>query len=240
MDTIRITKGDLPKGEWKCTPKSLVSNGISKKVIPIKEIVSIEKLDPNNRAVIGVDLGSGQKFQASMAQRTLSRLQEDFEAEGNKPENIKLPIVDNSNLIVCFSIIGFLLFMMFIKNSDNDDAVSSSETTIRAAESDKAKICERYIAAVMYKSSSTIMRSSLIKKDSAHFFNVNYRRRSDNKLWEYVCHIDDSNVVWAALDHGQLGEFRYDEYSKYKVTKTENGKQASISIPVIGQISFNL
>jgi|GEM_PF-4215122 len=142
-------------------------------------------------------------------------------------------------VIALLIVLALQSLYIFFKNESSPGNGETSQRVVSSSQGDKQKICEYYIASVMYKSPS-IMSSRLITKDSAYFFEVSYRRNSDNTVWEYVCHIDEKNIVWAALDNGSPGRWRYEEDATYSVKMTSSGKRAHLSIPNIGSINFAL
>lgn len=77
--------------------------------------------------------------------------------------------------------------------------------------------CRNYIA-IEFGKSPTIVSTSYLKEDAGgYFIKAFYTRKSDNTKWEYVCHIFNNTIVWAALDNGVPGRWRYEDEAKFTV-----------------------
>lgn len=110
---------------------------------------------------------------------------------------------------------------------------SSTEKTIDPEElsvSQQKKVCETYIAKLMGKNRA-IMRSELLKEEYGNsFIKVYYTRSSDSSKWETLCTYQKDHLLWASLENGIPGRWRYEDEGKLK----GKGSSIIISVPKLG------
>lgn len=106
--------------------------------------------------------------------------------------------------------------------SEKSDIKTTKETTKPKRNFDEltniqlGQACKYYIANEFSKNPRIVSTSYITKDAGGHFIKAWYTRDSDNTQWEYVCHLMDNTIVWAALDNGNLGRWRYEDEAKFE------------------------
>ena len=111
---------------------------------------------------------------------------------------------------------GVIIFILLVAGFNKSNS-SSTKLDKGSAQT----LCKRYIAKLMYKSTS-IIKTNYIKYDGGHFVKAYYRRAGDGDYFEYVCSLDNNTIVWAGVFNGSdLGRWRYEDEMNYK--RSESG-----------------
>lgn len=135
-----------------------------------------------------------------------------------------LPKSEKRAFWIVAPIFGICILGAFIpKSTTNNERVPLAEKREIIANQEGFTVlhataaCRNYIA-IEFGKSPTIVSSSYLKEDAGgYFIKAFYTRKSDNTKWEYVCHIFNNTIVWAALDNGVPGRWRYEDEAKFTV-----------------------
>lgn len=90
--------------------------------------------------------------------------------------------------------------------------------------SEKVAVCKQYIASQFGKDPS-IMQSRDVKEDSGFFVGIQYTRSSDKKVWKTICHISGNTIVWAGVQQGVVGRWRFEDEAHLNISREENGSK---------------
>ncbi|GAB4292856.1 MAG: hypothetical protein Kow0083_05940 [Methylophaga sp.] len=86
-------------------------------------------------------------------------------------------------------------------------------STPRITDSNARDLCASYIGEEFGRSAS-IISTEIIKRDSGVFVHAWYNRPMDNSRWDYVCNLYSNTIVWAAIDSGKVGRWRFEDEAK--------------------------
>jgi len=200
---VKILKGDIKRisDTWVVDKDGLISQGKHAKVLPITEMISLNKKEEiKNTCYVDFVFNHEITFTGSMTDKAYTYLYELFIKRGNQVSGIPLPvekIVAGTNLslpaplikFVYIAIAAILLLALFGggESSNNEEVVSNSKYTIH----DKVKICKAYIGGIFGQPVSNIMPY----QNSNGLSYVMYKK-GDTK-YRFVCDINDSSIVWA-------------------------------------------
>jgi len=219
-DLIKISNGKF-SGEWKELPyeKMLVSvGGFGSKILPYDSIKSIAQVSEINGIVkIEIVFTNDIRVDATTTTAFIDRLTGQLERyQLPQKQYDKLPIVDDLKAKIILGVVVVLVMVGIFNNGGSNDSKSSYSTY------QVNSLCKTYVAQEFGKSTS-IMRADYIKEDAGgHFSKVWYTRSSDNTRWDYVCHINNNKILWAALNGSELGRWRYEDEKRIGVSN--NGK----------------
>ncbi|WP_156790616.1 hypothetical protein [Rhodobacter ferrooxidans] len=84
-------------------------------------------------------------------------------------------------------------------------AVSDTVTEVEATPDDEIFLCRAAIAEMMGRDLGIV--KAVRRLDGT--VGTNYRRPTDGKIWQNVCRVEGSRIVWASLeDNGSVGRWR--------------------------------
>lgn len=113
--------------------------------------------------------------------------------------------------------IFFIVTVLFSMFSEGEQSYKPDKESAKS-------LCRSYIAKIMGRHIS-IVRTKHIKYDGGHFVKAYYNRTSDGDYFEFVCSLDNNNIVWAGVFNGnELGRWRYEDEMKYKRNKDGSWK----------------
>ena len=103
--------------------------------------------------------------------------------------------------------------------------IQESPAVVERDIEDQLFICRAAIAELMGRELSTI--SGVRRADGS--IGTSYRRPTDGSIWQNVCKLDGTHVLWASIEsNGQVGRWRTSPADEI-VTYVLIGKQANIT-----------
>jgi hypothetical protein len=199
---LTIIEGDFEAGDYVINSKGIAKGFIIINEIPYSEIIEITVLDTiKNKYFIKVKTFQKQEFKVSVSERAYKVFYDKYLKYGNEPKNIKLPVERKDKLNIGVLIFIGLMTLLNLQNNNN-----LKNLTVTSAN----KLCADYIGKIFGRSPS-IISTELIKKDSGFFIKASYRRSTDFTKWENICHISGNTIIWAGINNGNLGRWRYED-----------------------------
>lgn len=231
MKIITIESGDFETGIWEIKGSVITTGNYNIQEIPINDIVKINKKEViRKKYYVEFELGTEQKFTATMKEKVYFEIYDMFVKVGNKPTNTKLPLHRKSkksaiwNAICTFAGIIFLLSLFF--GGDKDVELSTKN---------KTDLCKEYIGSLFHKPVSIINNY----KNENGITYVRYIRSSDSSTWTYKCDVQSKHMLWAAwlIDEKKWGRWRYEDevklnYSKSKISFTPPYTSKKIEVDI--------
>ncbi|GAB4292852.1 MAG: hypothetical protein Kow0083_05930 [Methylophaga sp.] len=206
METLKILSGDFESVEWQINSKDLSRGFFITEKIPFSEIIEIsaDGVDEKNHYLLAKTI-SGRAFRASMSKSAYESFHKNFSAYGNQPNHLGLPVKEKNMLTIG----GAIVFGLALIAGGN----SSETSTPRITDSNARDLCASYIGEEFGRSAS-IISTEIIKRDRGVFVHAWYNRPMDNSRWDYVCNLDNDTIVWAAIDSGKVGRWRFEDEAK--------------------------
>jgi len=227
MKNIIIESGDIESGLWRIEGSCITTGNYNVQEIPISDIVRINKKEViGKKYYVEFELGTTQKFTATMKEKTYSAIYDIFVKVGNKPTNTKLPLRRKSKKNAIWSTVGVIFLLLLVFGGDKDVELNTKN---------KTDLCKAYIGALFHQPVSIIYNY----KNENGIIYVRYTRPSDFSAWTYKCDVQSGHMSWAGwlTDVQKWGRWRYEDevklnYSKNKVSFNSPNTNKKIEINI--------